>query len=240
MRKFILGLWMLAVLTACSGTDLSVYEPEASDVPLETWQEAYPVEYSDWEDSAHGQAYLNGDSNAPGCTDCHDDPESGEIRTAAFNLEIPARCARCHSDESTMSEYDISADVYDTYLADYHGTTIAYYQAADTDAYRYEAVCSDCHGSHAIYAPEDERSSVAGANLTTTCQKCHHDAPADFASAFGHYRPAHTPVSSAESPILFWVKLFYQALIPVTLGGMILYIILDIRFRLQKRKEQHV
>lgn len=78
------------------------------------------------------------------------------------------------------------------------------------------------------------------ANLTATCQKCHHDAPAAFASAFGHYRTALTPVSSAESPIVFWVKLFYQSLTPVILGGMFFYIMVDIRFRLKNRKKHDV
>ena len=151
MRNIYIGVWLAILLSACSANaGLAVYEPEASDVPLETWEELYPIEYADWADSVHGQAYLAGDSNAPACTDCHSDPETGEVRTTAFNLDIPNRCGSCHSDEEMMSEYEISADVYDTYLADYHGTTIAYYHAMGTDTLRYEAVCSDCHGSHAV------------------------------------------------------------------------------------------
>ena len=95
-------------------------------------------------------------------------------------------------------------------------------------------------GAMRWYAPKDERSSVNEANLASTCQTCHHDATDNFASAFGHYRPARTPVSSAESPVLFWVKLFYQALMPVMLGSMIFYIVLDIRFRLKQRRAHNV
>jgi hypothetical protein len=51
----------------------------------------YPKEYREWQESVHGSAYLSGDTDAPGCADCHDDPESGEIRTAPFRLNIPSR-----------------------------------------------------------------------------------------------------------------------------------------------------
>lgn len=236
----LLALCLLVLLAACSSTagETETYTPEPSDVTLEEWEDLYPAQYASWAESVHGEAYLEGNQDAPGCTDCHADPESGEIETAAFQLDIPNRCARCHSDESIMADYGISTDVYDTYAADYHGTTISYYQSTDPDTYRDEAVCSDCHGSHNVYAVEDERSSVNEANLTATCQKCHHDAPEEFASAFGHYRTARQPVSSDDTPVLFWVKLFYQILLPFALGGMILYILLDIVYRLKKRKKQ--
>ena len=227
------------LITACSQTESTTDYLPAGEVDLELMAAEYPAQYEQWESSVHGQAYLDGDTNAPACLDCHADPESGEIETAAFQLDIPNRCGRCHADKELMADYDVSADVYETYLADYHGTTVAYYRATDPDSYRYEAVCSDCHGSHAVYAPENEQSSVHPANLATTCQTCHHDAPENFAMAFGHYRPARTPVSSAENPLVFWVKLIYQAAIPVTLGGMLAYIGLDVRYRLQKRKNHH-
>lgn len=143
MKRVLIGVWLPALLAGCTTTtDLSVYEPEASELTPEDWRTAFPIEYGDWSASVHGEAYLAGDTNAPGCTGCHDDPATADIRSAAFHLEIPARCARCHSDEEMMSPYNISADVYDTYLADYHGTTIAYYQAMDPGSLRYEAVCS--------------------------------------------------------------------------------------------------
>lgn len=241
MRKSCIGILMLVLLTACSSNaDLSVYAPESTDVPLRVWMRTYPIEFKEWSESVHGVAYLAGDTNAATCNDCHDDPETADTGTAAFHQEIPGRCGRCHSDKEMMSGYDISADVYDTYLADFHGTTIAYYQAVDPDSIRYEAVCTDCHGSHAIHASDNESSSVHANNLTATCQKCHHEAPTAFVSAFGHYRTTLAPVSSADSPVVFLVKLFYQALTPIILGGMFFYILIDIRFRLKNRKKDHV
>lgn len=228
---------LLVLLSACgAGEDLARYAPAQPLADLEAWAERYPLQYDEWEASAHGQAYLAGKTGAPLCTDCHGDPENGEIRTAAFRLEIPGRCARCHADATLMAGAGLSSDVYATYLADYHGTTIDYYRLAAPSTWRYEAVCSDCHGSHEVYAVDDARAAVSPANLAAACQKCHHGAPQGFASAFGHYRPAASPVSSAESPVLFWVKLFYQALIPVVLGSMAGYIGLDLRHRARQRK----
>ena len=199
LPKFIFVVLLLALLTACSKAETTAYVP-AGEVDLEAMAAEYPMQYEQWADSVHGDAYRSGDTNAPACLDCHADPASGEIQTAAFQLDIPNRCARCHGDADLMAGYDVSADVYDTYLADYHGTTIAYYQATDPDTYRYEAVCSDCHGSHAIYAPDDWQSSVNELNLATTCQTCHHDAPENFATAFGHYRPRPHPRSPTPNP----------------------------------------
>lgn len=221
-----------------STTLSSTYQPNLDEINLVGWEEAYPFQFDEWAASIHGQKYLSGDSNAATCNDCHDDPLSEDILAADFRLDVPSRCARCHDDSELMAEYEIADDVVETYLADFHGTTIAYYQATDPGALRDEAVCSDCHGSHAIYPPEDERSTVAEANLVYTCQNCHSGAEAAFTSAYGHYRPIQSPVSSSDDTIVFIVKLFYQVLTPVTLGGMLGYIALDIRRRvISKSKE---
>ncbi len=237
-RKVINGVLLLCFLAACSapvGVQQD-YQPEAPGAGLSVWEAGYPLQYKDWQASVHGQVHLDGDDNAPDCTGCHIDPASGEVQTAAFQSDIHRRCARCHSDEARMSQYGVSTDVVETYLADYHGTTIEFYRAVSPDAHRAEADCSDCHGSHAILPPEDDRSSVAAASLIDTCRKCHHDAPPNYAAAYGHYRPVRTPVSTGESPVVFWVKLFYQSMIPLILGGMVGYIGLDVRHRLRKRK----
>ncbi len=239
-HKLLLLMSLIAVLlvSGCSSNSAvpSTYQPDPADVDLEGWAEAYPQIYADWESSIHGTAYLSGDENAPTCNDCHDAPVEGEVvNTAEFHLQVPNRCARCHNDDALMADYGIADDVYETYLADFHGTTIQYYAENDPTALRDEAVCSDCHDSHAVYPQDDERSSVAAVNLQTTCAKCHAGASEAFTSAYGHYRPIQDPVSKADTTIVFIVKLAYQALIPITLGGMLAYIGLDIFFRIKKK-----
>ena len=237
----ILLLLLIAIsLSACgsNATDISSYTPDPTEIDLVKWEEEYPVQYEQWAASVHGEAYLSGDENAPTCNDCHEGPVEGEdIRTTEFRLSSPDRCARCHNDDDLMAEYEIADDVYETYIADFHGATIRYYAQTDLTAIRDEAVCSDCHGSHAIYPKENELSSVSEVNLQSTCAGCHTDANEAFTSAYGHYRAIQSPASSSsDSTIVFLVKLAYQALIPLTLGGMLAYIGLDILFRAKRKK----
>jgi hypothetical protein len=204
--------------------DAEPASPEEDD-----WASRYPREYEDWKDSVHGRARLSGDTGAPGCTGCHDDPESGTIRTSAFRLSIPSRCAECHDDAELMREHDVATDVYATYRADYHGLTIDYYRAHDASAWRYEAVCSDCHESHAVYRSSDERSSVAPANLLDTCRRCHSGAEPNFASATtGHFR-----TDRDSSLLAYYIELIYRILIPVIIGLMAAYVALDLVHRLR-------
>jgi hypothetical protein len=238
MKRIVwVSLCVLLCLTACSalvGSPAVVAPvPAQTDIQPEEWATRYPNEYNDWKDSVHGVAYLSGNSDAPGCTDCHSDPEAGEIETPTFHLEIPSQCARCHADEAVMSKYGVATDVYDTYRADYHGTTIEYHRAKDPATWRYEAVCSDCHESHAVYGSDDSKSSVASANLLATCQQCHPGASPSFTVASsGHYR-----TTRQASLLVYCVKLFYTALIPLIIGLMLAYIGLDISHRLRKKSK---
>jgi 5-methylcytosine-specific restriction endonuclease McrA len=216
-----------------AGAEIILSAPEDAK-PLtaeQEWAMRYPREYRDWKDSVHGRAYRSGDTNAPGCTHCHDDPESEAIRTAAFRLNIPSRCASCHDDARLMRKHDIATDVYGSYRADYHGLTIDYYRTNGPPTWRYEAVCSDCHSSHAVYRSSDSRSSVAPANLLGTCRQCHAGAEANFASATtGHFR------TDRESSLLtYYIGLLYQILIPTIIGLMAAYVGLDISHRLRRR-----
>jgi hypothetical protein len=197
----------------------------------EPWATRYPRQYQKWADSVHGRAYLAGNRDVPGCTDCHGDPRSGDIRTPAFRLDIPARCARCHADARRMSKYEIPTDVYASYRADYHGWTIDYYRNHRPSKWRFETVCTDCHLSHAIYPPDDPRSSVAPANLLATCQRCHPGADKNFASiTTGHFR-----IDSETSPLAHYIKVIYRFLIPTVIGLMGAYVGLDSLSRLVRK-----
>jgi hypothetical protein len=228
----------LCVLLLLTGSEIAWTAPEQgesasirAEAEMEAWATRYPREYRDWQQSVHGRARLGGDAAAPGCTDCHDDPDTAEIRTAAFRLEIPSRCARCHDDEQLMRKHDITTDLYTSYLADYHGLTIDYYRTHDPSMWRYEAVCSDCHNSHAVYRAGDPRSSIAPANLLGTCQGCHPGAEANFASiTTGHFR-----IDLESSPLAYYIELIYRILIPTIIGLMAAYIGLDIVHRLRRR-----
>lgn len=206
-------------------------ETEPVPAEFEQWATRYPREYRDWKESVHGRARLSGDTDAPGCTHCHDDLESEEIRTAAFRLSIPSRCANCHDDEKLMRKHEVATDVYASYRADYHGLTIDYYRSHDSSVWRYEAVCSDCHGSHTVYEAGDSRSSVAPANRLGTCQQCHSGAEANFALiTAGHFRTGRD-----SSLLTYYIELIYRVLIPTIIGLMAAYVVLDVSHRLRRK-----
>jgi hypothetical protein len=76
---------------------------------------------------------------------------------------------------------------------------------------------------------------VAPPNLLATCQQCHPEAAPNFTAATGHYRASRDLATREDAPLVFWVKLIYQALIPVTLGLMLGYIGLDITHRIRQK-----
>lgn len=175
--------------------------------------------------SVHGAALL-GEHNpdVPVCTDCHGVHNMPPPQTAQFRVESPNLCASCHADETLMAKYDISTAVFDTYVADFHGTTVQLFEKQTPWQETNKAVCYDCHGVHNILPANDEHSQVIKENLVVTCQQCHPDANANFpASWTSHFEP-----SPEHNPLVYYINLFYQILIPAVVGGFALLIGSDV------------
>jgi cytochrome b subunit of formate dehydrogenase len=182
--------------------------------------------------SVHGQAMLHGSPDAPVCTDCH-----GEHMILAPNepqsLVNPARvstitCGRCHSDERLDARYNLPTNRVPTFEDSYHG--LAMRGGSQT-----VANCASCHGVHNIFPTCDPRSTVNPKNLAQTCGKCHAGAGKRFAIG-----PVHvTPASSAENPVVRWIRLFYLGVIPLTLGFMLLHNALDFIAKLARGNSHH-
>ena len=133
-----------------------------------------------------------------------------------------------------MGKYNISADVFDTYVADFHGTTVALFQKASPDQQTNKPVCIDCHGVHNMRMVDDPESTVIKENLLATCQKCHPDATSNFPTSWiSHYRP-----DPKRAPLVFFVNLFYAILIPAVLGVMVILVVLDVRKRIASRRKE--
>ena len=135
-----------------------------------------------------------------------------------------------------MTKYNISTDVFDTYVADFHGTTVELFDKQAPWQETNKAVCYDCHGVHNILPASNEHSQVIRENLVTTCQKCHPDASASFPDAWtSHFKP-----SLQHNPLVYLVNLFYTVLIPGVLGGFALFIGSDLfrRFGDRRHKKQ--
>ena len=189
--------------------------------------------YDQYKKSVHGAARLeNINPDVPACIDCHGVHNIPDPTTAAFRLRSPELCAKCHTDPTRMSKYGISTQVLNTYLADFHGTTVTLFEKQTPDQVTNKPVCFDCHGIHDIARPDDPQKGLqVKENLLQTCQKCHPDATPNFPDAWlSHYDP-----SPDKNPLVYYVNLFYKIFIPSVIGGMALFVASDIGRRLIKR-----
>src|SRR5215471_15349553 len=111
-----------------------------------------------YEERVHGKAVASGSEKAAVCTDCHGAHEilaASDPKSSIFKFNVPATCAKCHS------------DVQKEFAQSIHGQAI---QRGNWQA----PVCTDCHGIHSIKAHLDPNSSVSAANLArVTCARCH-------------------------------------------------------------------
>jgi hypothetical protein len=153
---------------------------------------------------------------------------------AGFHLFSPQICANCHADNDLMDKYGISTEVLDTYVADFHGTTVVIFEETAPDQETNKAVCIDCHGVHNIASAANPESQTFRENLLGTCQRCHPDATANFPTSWlSHYSP-----TIEKSPLVFWVNLFYRILIPATIGAMLVWVLMDLSKKLVARRRR--
>ncbi len=214
-----------AVCTDCHGAhDVKVPNQPRSQIP-QTCQKCHSQIYDLYKDSVHGAALIgDGNPDVPSCVDCHSSHNvQGPINTQ-FRLFSPQICARCHANEQLMAKYGINTDVFNTYVADFHGTTVEMFQAVAPGQETNKPVCIDCHGVHDIKSTSDPNSTVIKDNLLKTCQKCHPGASPNFPAAWlSHYQP-----SPQHYPVVYYVNVFYKFFIPGVLGIMGLFVVTDI------------
>jgi predicted CXXCH cytochrome family protein len=189
----------------------------------------------EYHDTVHGQALFNENNpDVPTCTDCHGVHNIADPTQAQFLLNSPQLCAKCHTDEKMMAKYGLNTNVLNSYISDFHGTTVELFQRRSPDQLPNKPLCIDCHGVHSILSTKDAQSSVFKQNLLTTCQKCHPSATANFSDAWlSHYTP-----TADKYPLVFFVNLFYLILLPVVLIGMAIFVLSDIGRRIVNRRKQ--
>jgi predicted CXXCH cytochrome family protein len=208
------------------------------DIP-QTCARCHNSIYETYATSVHGTALTQeGNLDVPTCTDCHGVHNIQDPSAASFRNSTPALCASCHTDEALMSKYGLHTNVLNTYVADFHGTTVKMFEENYPDQPTNKPVCTDCHGHHAILRVDDPNAGIAfKSNLLVKCQQCHPNATtATFTDAWmSHYEP-----SPQVFPLVYFVNLFYKIFIPAVLGGMILYVLTDVyrRFIVRKTPEK--
>ena len=129
--------------------------------------------------SFHAQAIQNR-GKAATCLDCH--TANGDLATvlpasdpkSTINrANIAETCGRCHGDKSVMQGSGISNRPFLSYRESVHAKAIA---RGNSSA----AVCTDCHNGHDILPASNAQSSIAKANIPSTCGKCHRAEAAEF------------------------------------------------------------
>jgi hypothetical protein len=131
-----------------------------------------------------------------------------------------------------MDKYGLSTNVLSSYIADFHGTTVTLFEKVEPDQLTNKPVCYDCHGIHDIRASDDpEKGLQIKENVLVACQRCHPDATANFPDSWlSHYIP-----SRDKAPLVYYVNLVYQILIPLVLGAMGVFVLSDIYRKIRTR-----
>ena len=215
------GLVVTAVCTDCHTTH---GERNASDSLssvsriniVQTCSRCHQGIYEKFSTSVHSPLVTKTTKTLPVCSDCHPLHNISRVNEDAFRQQILGQCGKCHS------------DVSETYFETYHGKKSRL-------GSNHAAKCSDCHGSHMIFALSDPRSTLSKANIVQTCKQCH----AGSNKGFAGYLPHATYRDKKKYPILFYSFWGMSALLFATFGFFgihtMLWIPRSIRERLKKR-----
>lgn len=188
--------------------------------------------------SVHGAGVFETfNPDVPACHDCHGIHKIATVRTNQFRLDSPQLCAKCHTDSSIMDKYGLSTQVLNTYVSDFHGTTVTLFDRKDPEMPINVPVCYDCHGIHDIASASDpEKGIQIKENMLVVCQNCHPDASENFSDSWmSHYIP-----HPQKTPLVYYVQLFYQIFIPGVLGGMAVFVVVDIFGKIRRRGKPEI
>ena len=153
------GLWsaVLIIFTATLAT--------AQDNMCKVCHSELQVEFRQSVHAKEGITCVSCHGGNPAATD-EEQGHAGDFRPIPSRAQIPAFCAECHADQQQMKPYGIATDQYALYMTSEHGRQLA---QGDTSV----AVCSDCHGTHLVLAPQDYNSPTNRLNIPATCGHCH-------------------------------------------------------------------
>ena len=132
----------------------------------------------------HGQLFTAGDTNAPGCLDCHGKhdilehaaPEGASSilqvlvrESPTFSRNVPALCGRCHREGAgaAVRYFGPQDNIVEHYTMSIHGKGLL------SSGLTVTANCADCHTAHKELPSSDPESSVHEHNVAATCGQCH-------------------------------------------------------------------
>jgi len=169
----------------CHGDHMieSTTDPTKSTVKakmMETCGKCHTKEIEHYNKSSHGQAYKNGNKDAPSCFQCHGEHNINSVLSSDEFSKInqTEMCLSCHQDnkvnknkESHLNDYKNSFH----YLALKNGNIKA-------------ATCSNCHGPHEMKKSSDPESQIYKKNIDKTCgqSECHVQQKQDYSGSIHH------------------------------------------------------
>ena len=141
------------------------------NLPPPNCASCHEKEQKDYAGSIHGMSHSMGASGAAQCWDCHGSHEMLPAKNPAssvYKLNLPATCAKCHSNTKLSKEYQIQVpDAASQYMDSIHGNALLKMGLIVAPS------CNDCHGAHGIKRSVDRDSPINHANVAKTCGKCH-------------------------------------------------------------------
>jgi predicted CXXCH cytochrome family protein len=147
---------------------------------METCGKCHAKELDHYNKSSHGQAFKNGNKEAPTCFQCHGEHSINSVlKSDEFSkINQTEMCLSCHKDnrvnknkESHLNDYKKSFH----YLALKNGNIKA-------------ATCSNCHGPHEMKPASDPESQIFKKNIDNTCGQadCHVQEKLDYSGSIHH------------------------------------------------------
>ncbi len=218
------GNILAPLCTDCHGTHAIASAQQDKLANAKKCEQCHGDIYAVYAQSVHGAALINEHiEDVPVCSDCHRAHDNTGPHAANFRISVPQTCAGCHSQKEIMHKYGLSTNVVDTYLQDFHGVTLKFYeQYGQTE--KKIAVCIDCHGIHDIMKNNPQNAALIKQNLTKRCQKCHPDATANFPDSW----ISHYEANFQKAPIVFLIDWGYRLFIPFMIIGLLVQIILHL------------
>jgi len=160
--------------SSCHGhhTVRAVDEPETRQEIHEYCSKCHETQAEVYGESLHGVALVEGDPLAPTCTTCHGGHEvlsAADSQSPVFLSNIPRLCGSCHKEGAPVqAARDVPhEDIFANYSQSIHGEGLFKKGLSIT------AVCTSCHTSHHVLAPDNPKSTIHHANITATCTECH-------------------------------------------------------------------
>lgn len=130
----------------------------------------HAAQVEEWQLSQHSIELVNGNVDAPYCSDCHGThkvQKKTDRTSPTFARNIPNLCGKCHNiggpGKSILEdEFGIVRD----YSQSIHGSLLE-------SGLTVTATCVDCHSAHRELPEKNPLSTVHRDNVGETCAKCH-------------------------------------------------------------------